>query len=200
MDVGCVYVCSIARDPECPDACHRVGSARTLEKMGVDNLQLKWPNDLLAGGHKLGGILLDSKASRGSELTVVCGLGINVNLANDAKIRQLATEDSNPEPVDLRRLLREPPHMPALAAAMIGSLVSTVQRYVDGGFSSFAEEWSERDWLSGRRIVVRQQQQVREGVAEGIAANGALILRDGEGSHHIVSGTVRLAGDAGAGE
>ncbi len=161
------------------------GVAGTLKRIGVDGIMLKWPNDLIAGGRKLGGILLDS-ASSPSGTTVVCGLGLNMKLQ-----RGLEFELS---PVDLDSLLAEMPPMDALAAAMIESFATTTGRYEAEGFAAFTADWSALDWLRGRRVVVEQQDERREGIAAGVAETGALIVEDGEVEHHVVSGTVRLAG------
>lgn len=174
-----------------------VGAATSLQRLGVRDICLKWPNDLLVGKRKLGGILLDSTAAGGSNLTVVCGLGINTDLGDAAGVANASMQNKDLLPIDLKSVLPGPPDMYRLAAAMIESLLTTLQRYVADGFSGFAEDWNRLDWLKGRRIVVTQQQRTREGVADGIAANGALILRDGEGVHDIVSGTVRLADEQG---
>ena len=173
-----------------------VGAANSLEQLGVKDICLKWPNDLLIGGRKLGGILLDSTAAGAANLTVVCGLGINTDLGDAGKIAKASAQNNDLLPIDLKSVLAKPPGRHRFAAAMIGSLAATLRQYATDGFSPFAADWDRLDWLKGRHIVVTQQQQVREGVAGGIADNGALIVRDGEGdAHHIVSGTVRLADD-----
>ncbi len=173
-----------------------VGAATTLQQLGVKDICLKWPNDLLIGGRKLGGILLDSQTAGGSNLSVVCGLGINTDLGDARRIASVSAKNRDLPPIDLKSVLAKPPGRHRFASAMIGSLAATLRQYAADGFSPFAADWDKLDWLKGRQIVVTQQQQVREGVAGGIADNGALIVRDGEGdAHHIVSGTVRLADD-----
>ena len=79
---------------------------------------------------------------------------------------------------------------------MIETLIATLQKFEANGFAPFADEWPSFDVLSGRRVSVSEQQVRRSGTADGIAANGALIVRDGDTTHHIVSGTVRLSDDA----
>lgn len=175
-----------------------VGAANALRRFGVDDVALKWPNDLLAGNQKLGGILLDSASAGGSNLTVVCGLGVNVDIGGAKDVHSSIVRNGDLKATDLRRSLTDVPAMPQLAAGMIEAFTSTVQQYIDLGFDGFAEDWRKLDWLSGRHVVVTQQQQRREGIASGIAANGALILRDGDDDIHIVSGSVRVADDADA--
>lgn len=175
-----------------------VGAARALRGLGLDNLKLKWPNDLLVGGSKLGGILLDSKSAGGSNLTVVCGLGVNVDVGRAKEFDATVLRHGDLPATDLKRGLENVPPMADLAATMIAVFADTVRAYVSNGFADFAADWSELDWLSGKRVVVLQQRERREGIAAGIAENGALIVQSGGEDIHIVSGSVRLADPAGA--
>lgn len=167
-----------------------VGVANVLRNYGLASLRIKWPNDLLAGNKKLGGILLDTTQAGSSNLTVVCGLGINVDLGKTTALPAEVARNGDLLATDLKHCLDDVPAMPQLAAAMIAALGTTTQRYVAEGFCSFADEFQQLDWLRGRRVRV-EQQEVQEGIAAGIAANGALILRVGEKEVHVVSGSVR---------
>ncbi len=60
-----------------------VSCARAIRKeTGVD-VRIKWPNDLMASGRKMGGILLESKSERGRIIFFVVGIGINVNMKEE---------------------------------------------------------------------------------------------------------------------
>jgi len=84
--------------------------ASELEALGVEDVGVKWPNDIVADGRKLGGILVET-ASPGA--TAVMGLGLNLRLADPADIGG----DPALEPVDLASLVPEPPKRAPLAAA-----------------------------------------------------------------------------------
>lgn len=171
--------------------------ARALGRIGVADIALKWPNDLIVDDRKLGGILVDSSTARGAGTTVVCGLGINTDLTAAAEaIIESGDDGRSLPPIDLEAVLRPVPPMQELAATMIECLASTFDRYEHDGFAAFAADWSAFDWLRGRRVVVEQGPQIRQGIAAGVAATGALVLQDGETTHHVVSGTVRLSDEA----
>jgi len=55
-----------------------LAAARTLERFNVGAVKLKWPNDLLINGKKIGGVLIEPRISRGQLEFVVAGVGINV--------------------------------------------------------------------------------------------------------------------------
>ena len=58
--------------------------ARALEELGVEGVQLKWPNDVLVNGHKIAGILIELVSGRGQPLAAVIGVGINLRLPPEA--------------------------------------------------------------------------------------------------------------------
>ena len=67
--------------PGLPAACG-LGAARALRKLGCTGIKLKWPNDLVVGGRKLGGVLVESGHGEGG-LYAVCGIGINRTKAGE---------------------------------------------------------------------------------------------------------------------
>ena len=83
-------------------------------------LQLKWPNDLLCGGRKLGGILIDMRAEAGGPGYVVIGIGINVALDEAARTR---IEAAGTDACDLKGLDVPPLQRNAVAASLIECLV-----------------------------------------------------------------------------
>jgi len=165
-----------------------IGATLAIEfkALGVGNISLKWPNDLLVGDRKLGGILLES---RSGGMTAVVGIGINRMLPEDASRHVEGIQN----PIDLRELLPSVPTLESLASRLIESLMAAVKKFDRDGFDSFAEDWSNFDAMAGRKIVVQQEGCEESGTAQGIASDGALMLRTNQGLHRIVSGSVRVA-------
>lgn len=159
--------------------------ANELADLGVSGVLLKWPNDLLVDDRKLGGILLESCANG---MTAILGIGINMALPNKADEHIRAAK----KPIDLGSVLAAVPSVDALAARVIERLCTTLQKFDRDGFESFATEWSRRDALAGREIVVNREGSRETGIAHGIAADGALLLRNGAGLQRIVSGSVSI--------
>ena len=145
-------------------------------------VQVKWPNDVLAGGRKLAGILVESQVSGGKLGSVVIGIGINVTqtdfpdaLAGIAtSLSLLSADDSSRE-----RLL----------ADVLHDFEAELARLTERGLQGVAEALRPHDALLGKRLRV----DALEGTAAGIDASGCLLLRDNAGQvHAIASGHVEL--------
>jgi BirA family biotin operon repressor/biotin-[acetyl-CoA-carboxylase] ligase len=159
--------------------------ADELSILGVRNIGLKWPNDLVVGGRKLGGILLESCANGA---TAVTGIGINMSLPKDAK-EHIGAEN---EPIDLASILPKTPSVERLTTCLIDRLGSALNQFDDDGFKSFVAGWSRFDTLAGVEIAVRSPDGEESGTAQGIADDGALLLKNSHGLRRIVSGSVRM--------
>ncbi len=163
--------------------------AEELRQLGVVEVALKWPNDLLVGKRKLGGILLESCAAG---MTAVIGIGINIALPKNAN----SHIKTGIMPIDLSELLPSVPGIEGLAAALIERLGATLQIFDRDGFDPFRASWSVFDALAGKDVVVQradaEQVDIVHGIAHGIAADGALMVHGDEGIQRIVSGSVSL--------
>ena len=157
--------------------------AEELTGLGVEKLSLKWPNDILVGERKLGGILLESCAGG---MTAVAGVGINTKLPKGASEKI----SEGRRPVDLSALLPTVPSMDFLAVRIIERIDRALKRFDSDGFEPFVSEWSKFDALAGREIVVHREGIDETGIAHGIAPDGALLLRNEGRLQRIVSGSV----------
>jgi BirA family biotin operon repressor/biotin-[acetyl-CoA-carboxylase] ligase len=169
-----------------------LGVAEVLDEMGVPGVQLKWPNDLVAGDGKLGGILTETRASRAGRITVVTGLGLNIDLGqrpDPGKDSYWATQAA-----ELANLGPRVPERNALAARLVEGLCAVFTDFETDGFRPFARRWAERDWLLGRELVVETRGSRVSGVGAGIGDDGALLVDDGDGViSRVTSGTVARA-------
>jgi BirA family biotin operon repressor/biotin-[acetyl-CoA-carboxylase] ligase len=165
-----------------------VAVLRALGRLGVTGLALKWPNDVVRGDSKLGGILVDLRGEAAGPTYVVVGVGVNVRLPASAR-DQLATDGVNV--LDLAAL-GTPPARNALAAALIAELAAALDEFDARKFAAFADEWRAADALAGRAVAVLQGDEVLEGRACGVDADGALLLDAGGIRRRIVSGDVSI--------
>ena len=170
-----------------------LGVIEALEHAGVEGVRLKWPNDLIAGEGKLGGILTETQAQSSGVISVVTGVGVNIDLGDRAGF------DTGPQAlrsaVDLAHFAGEVPSASTLAAHLIGSLVSTFIDYDEHGFSGFRQKWRGKDWLRGRAVTVSTPHEQVTGIGAGIADDGALLVDTSAGQRcRITSGTVVDAG------
>ena len=152
-------------------------------------LQLKWPNDLICAGRKLGGILIDMRAEAGGPGYVVIGIGINVALDETAPTRIKA---AGTEPCDLKPLEAPPLQRNAVAASLIECLVRGLTVFEHEGLRPFREEWQNADALRGKAVNVTTAQETTRGVARGIDLDGALLVETPNGLVHFVSGDVSV--------
>jgi BirA family biotin operon repressor/biotin-[acetyl-CoA-carboxylase] ligase len=164
-----------------------VCALRALADSGVSGAALKWPNDLVVGNAKLGGILIELRAEAGGPAYVVIGLGLNVALG-DAVLRQVAA--SGTLAADLSALGAAQPDRNRLAAALIGRLVMGLRAFQIDGFAAFAAEWRAADALAGRPVVISSNGGSIAGHARGIDSGGALCLETRDGVQRFVSGEV----------
>lgn len=168
-----------------------LGAIEALADLGVPGVQLKWPNDLIANDGKLGGILTETQPHGSGAITVVTGLGLNVELGENL---ELASEWRRGVS-DLAGIVTTPPSCDELAARLIDGLCSTCVEYEKCGFAGCAHKWPGHDWLSGRELTVETPQQQVTGIGAGIADDGALLVDSGGGEvNRIVSGSVMTTG------
>ncbi len=168
-----------------------VAVAEALEEFVVGPVQLKWPNDLLAGGEKLGGILVESASRQGGETQLVAGLGVNLRVT--AKQRAVVYEEGGMPPAGLaemsatRSLDRH-----QLAAAMIRAIAPVLELHHKEGFGPWQERWRQRDWLAGRQVQAVSRDQTHHGEASGVDASGALLIKGPMGEQRVLSAEIRL--------
>ncbi len=167
------------------------GVADTLEELGVDAIRLKWPNDLLAGDAKVGGILTETQYKGRDDIVVIAGLGLNVLLPD--RIDDAISSSYVLRAVDLNSLLSELPSREALAVAVIDGWCRTFQNFAEGGFERFQARFAEADWLAGKSVTVSTPEGEIEGLAAGVDETGALRVETSSGSRLIISGSVSKA-------
>lgn len=136
-------------------------------------LEIKWPNDVLYGGRKLCGILIETGTS-GAGTYAVLGIGLNVNgsLEGDAALAPIATTLASAAG---HAITRED-----LAVALIQRLGDHYRALGRGGPSAqvaLRAAWRARLVTLGRAVRITQDDTVLAGVAEDVDADGALLLR-----------------------
>lgn len=165
-----------------------VAATRALRASGVARVALKWPNDLVVDGAKLGGILVETRAE-GAHTRAVVGIGINVRRAAglEARLRRpLAC---------LEDFVR--PSRNALVRALAASLLEALARFEQAGFEALRREWETLDAHAGQRLRVRLADgRTLSGIACGLAEDGALQLRGRGGVRTVHSGRVVRASAA----
>jgi BirA family biotin operon repressor/biotin-[acetyl-CoA-carboxylase] ligase len=168
-----------------------VGLAEALRDLGLAEAQVKWPNDLVWRGRKLGGLLLQLRAEAGGPASVVAGLGLNVALPAGAR-EALAVPGAQPV-ADLGEALGRPlPSRNDLGTTLAAAMLATFDEFARAGFAPFAARWVALDALAGARVRITQVDGDVEGEACGTDADGALLLRVAGRLQRFHSGDVSL--------
>ena len=146
---------------------------------------IKWPNDLLANGKKVAGVLTEMASEMDQVQWVVLGIGVNVNAeASDfpAELRGLVTS------VAIER--GDPVPRALFAAALITSLEEWLDRHAAEGFAPVRQAWRVMSDTLGREVRVRVGDRELEGVAEDVDDAGALLVRTPRGRERVLAGDV----------
>jgi BirA family biotin operon repressor/biotin-[acetyl-CoA-carboxylase] ligase len=162
---------------------------RALRSQGVEDVRLKWPNDVLIGDRKLGGILIELRAESAGPACVVVGIGLNVALGGDV-LEQIAA--TGLQAVDLASVMSAPVSRNALAAALVGEGIRGLLEFEREGLKPFLEEWGKADALRSREIAVHSGNEVMRGVARGVDLTGALLVESPAGLVKFFSGEVTV--------
>lgn len=149
-------------------------------------VKLKWPNDLLLGSEKCGGILIDVDGDLEGAVDVIIGIGINVDMAGvDAPQIAQPWTDLNahtPAPVSRNKI----------ASGVIAALQMGIAQFQEGGFTLFRDRWLARDALAGMPISVSGVGQTLDGLAMGVSVTGGLLIRAGMHTIEVNSGDVSV--------
>ena len=166
-----------------------VAILRALRLHKVHGLALKWPNDIVHGRRKLGGILIDMRGEAAGPAYVVVGCGINVRLPQGLRA-ELQAEGI--EAAGLAELLDLPPGRSALAASIVNEIALALEEFGLRGLPAFMDEWRDADDLIDQPVRVQQGTGTIEGLARGIDADGALLVDAGGARCRILSGEVTV--------
>ncbi len=139
-------------------------------------VELKWPNDIVADGGKLGGILVDVAGETGGPLRVVIGIGINVHVSSSLGA-EVDADGGNLRPVALDALVSDGPvSRNQLAGCLVNALYRNLGEFAGSGFTAFAPRWRTSDYLRGQSVTISSGSQRFSGIAQGIADDGALLV------------------------
>ncbi len=150
-------------------------------------VELKWPNDILLGRRKLGGILVESSVSR-REQSALAVVGIGLNLAHHPELADRPATDLSAHGASIAPLNFLP--------SLDGSMQEWISNWASGdGFATVREAWLARSLPLGTRLTVNAGQDIVTGVFAGLDPVGALLLMAPTGALQTVTfGDVALSG------
>jgi BirA family transcriptional regulator, biotin operon repressor / biotin---[acetyl-CoA-carboxylase] ligase len=146
-----------------------VAVAQALKDIGVDKVQLKWPNDIYLDNKKLAGVLIEVEGQMGASCECVIGIGLNIDMPTEqGEIDQPWTDIKRGSGVTVDRN--------HLCAVLLDRLDTCLRQFETTGLSSFKETWSELDLYRDRQIKLLLGQQTIVGSCKGINDIGALLV------------------------
>ena len=164
-----------------------VAVVEALAACGVPDVQLKWPNDILYGDCKLGGILVEVQSDPESAQAVI-GIGLNLRRPPDFVAGPQALA-----PVALEDIVPQLPGRNALLAALLHALAGVFDAFADGGFAVLRSRWQTYHAWQERPVNMLRDGKVEvEGACLGADEDGALLVRTATGLERCLSGDLTL--------
>ena len=189
--MGSTIASIVSGDPPAPTLALVAGVAvhRAIGALapGLRDVWLKWPNDVLIEGAKLGGILLERQSE-----AVVVGIGVNLAAAPDLPDRPSASLRA--AGVEIAR--------DAFAGSLATQWASALESWHRGDWPALRAEWLERAHPLGTRLMVRDAGgQTIEGTFAGLEPHGAALLRLADGTTRAIhAGEIELVRADAAGD
>lgn len=149
-------------------------------------LAIKWPNDLLLGGAKCAGILVEGEVGPDQRPGAVIGWGVNI----------VSHPTGLPRPVASLAAAASWITRDQLFSALQERVAEALNVFDEGrGFSAIRRQWLASALPLGQRLSVKLTREIVDGAFIGVDADGALLLETGEGLRTILAGDVFLVGE-----
>ena len=145
-----------------------IAIVNALESLGVNQLSLKWPNDVYLNASKLAGILIQTQNTTADGHNAIIGIGLNIRLDNKDKqvinqpVAQLSNVGFN---VDQREMI---------IAKIVDELFVALEQFSDSGLSQFLDRWDQLDHLKNHSVLLHQGDEMIAGQYLGITRLGAI--------------------------
>ena len=163
-----------------------VSVCRVLQQLGVKDLALKWPNDILCQGRKLCGILVEMHGESNGPYAIVIGLGLNLYMNEKS-----AYAIDQPW-IALRDVLSSELARNKLAALLGDQMLETMQQFELTGLETFLADWRELDAYKNKQVELLLADQMIKGIAQGIDNQGALLIEQNGETRRFFSGEISL--------
>lgn len=156
-----------------------------LHALGYGKLSLKWPNDILYSGRKLGGILIETASSHSKEeLSMVIGIGLNVFAPDSWKKEHLSWAALSEIENDLDKN--------QLVVMMVDYLQDYLHIFSQQGFTYFRTQWIRCDYYLGKKVKLISNHILAQGIERGVMDDGSLIIRTSQGAQTFQGGEISL--------
>lgn len=161
-----------------------IAACEALRELGHPQVELKWPNDLVVadgrGLRKLGGLLVEGAGEHAGAARAVIGLGVNVRMP-----ATMAAAIEQPW-VDLAAMSNPPSSRSDVVSKLLEHLLPALAHFDAEGLAGFLPRYAALDALAGRNVEIHEGTQTWKATSLGIAADGALRVRDDDGRERQV--------------
>lgn len=166
-----------------------VAVVRALRELGIDNVAVKWPNDILHEYLKLAGILIELQGDVLGPSSVVIGVGLNVNLSDNIKncIDQPLT--------DLHQLSKINFNRNVLLGKLLIHISDVLHTFERSGFVAIRDEWVLMHAYHNKNVRLLMPNNVwLDGMVTGVDEDGSLLVNTVNGLQSFTSGEISLRG------
>ncbi len=162
-----------------------VAVAKTLEKIGVENPEIKWPNDIMINGKKVCGILTEAIAKFNTIENVIIGVGIDANL--DVAEFPEELQDGT---TTLKEELKRDGNENLLIKIFLEEFEKISDQFNNEGYEDILKEWRKRSYTIGKIVEVREPfNTYYDAYVVGLGKEGALIVEKIDGTlEKVISG------------
>jgi len=162
-----------------------VAVAKTLERIGVENPEIKWPNDIMINGKKVCGILTEAVAKFNTIENVIVGVGIDANLEVDDFPKELQDGTTT-----LKKELGREGNENLLIKIFLEEFEKIAKIFYEKDYELILKEWRKRSYTIGKIVEVREPfNTYYDAYVVGIGKEGALIVEKIDGSlEKVISG------------
>jgi BirA family biotin operon repressor/biotin-[acetyl-CoA-carboxylase] ligase len=159
--------------------------AEVLQRLGAEQVRVKWPNDLYLNDRKLAGILVELTGKTGDAAQLVLGAGIN-----------MAMRETNASQIDQRWINLQEAGITIdrneLAAKLLNELRNSLRQFEIDGLAPFISRWRKLDNFIDRPVKLLIGEQQIFGIARGIDQQGALLLEQEGVIKPFIGGEISL--------
>ena len=164
-----------------------VAIIRVLKSFSINNVSLKWPNDILFYRQKLAGVLIELRGEIFGPSYAVIGIGINF------KLSEITKSSIEQKVIDLFTITGERIDRNLILGALLSELRNILTDFEKQGFTYFREEWISYHAYEGKTIYLTlPNSSVIEGIADGVSDDGALCLITNTGRNSYTAGDISV--------
>ncbi|HID82386.1 MAG TPA: biotin--[acetyl-CoA-carboxylase] ligase [Chromatiales bacterium] len=151
-----------------------IAAARALHALGYKDVGLKWPNDLVLRGKKLGGILVDVSSRPGQGMHLVAGIGLNVAMQISEEIDQpwISLFAVNPTAAKTRNVC---------VAKILNEVFNMLNQFAENGPTYVQTYWPDFDLAAGQEVMIITDGGEATGLGAGIDHQGRFKLQTKKG-------------------